>query len=432
MRRRCALSRTLASLLAGLVLGLGGCGGGGSSSSTTPSTSVGFPASAAKLTDPNVVAITVESGPQNNVNIPYVSVTVCTPGSTNTCRTIDHVMVDTGSIGLRLFASQVTPFLTLPAHQIGLSKTISECAQFLNTLAWGSIKLADIAIGGERAASVPVQLMDTSFPSGLSTCGPSPVLSTSNATRSAAPPNGTAALSANGILGVGLFASDKQTYFNCASPNNACELKIPNYPTALQQVQNPVSRFASSNTNGVIVQLPAIGAQGVGSASGYLIFGVGTQTNNSLGSANVLRVSRLGQFTTLYGSNSLAASILDSGSNGLYFDDSALAASPCSALAAGFYCPGATTPLRATIQLGGTGGNVNVDFAIANADNLFTPGGAASGNFAFSNLGGSFGGSAFDWGLPFFFGRSVYTVIEGKTVGSGAGALTGPFNAFTN
>ena len=228
---------------------------------------------------------------------------------------------------------------------------------------------------------------------------------------------------------MGLFASDKQTYFNCTTPTaTTCQLKAANYPTATQQVQNPVSRFASSNNNGVVLQLPVLDPKGVGIAPGYLIFGVGTQTNNTLGSANVLRVNTLGEFTTVYGGNSLARSIMDSGSNGLYFDDTALAATPCSAAAAGFYCPPSTRNLSAAIQLGGTGGSVNVGFSIANADNLFTPGGLSSGNFAFSNLGGSFGGSGFDWGLPFYFGRSVYTVMEGKT----AGGVSGPFNAFTN
>ena len=38
------------------------------------------------------------------------------------------------------------------------------------------------------------------------------------------------------------------------------------------------------------------------------------------------------------------------------------------------------------------------------------------------------GSTSFDWGLPFFFGRSVYTVIEGHSVGT----TPGPFYAFTN
>jgi len=34
--------------------------------------------------------------------------------------------------------------------------------------------------------------------------------------------------------------------------------------------------------------------------------------------------------------------------------------------------------------------------------------------------------NSFDFGLPFFFGRNVYTAIEGRS----AGAVSGPFFAY--
>src|SRR5207248_2177278 len=61
---------------------------------------------------PNVEILTVDAGPAGGVNTAFVSVQVCVPGTT-TCQTIDHVEVDTGSIGLRILAD--VPFtLTLP------------------------------------------------------------------------------------------------------------------------------------------------------------------------------------------------------------------------------------------------------------------------------------------------------------------------------
>ena len=47
-----------------------------------------------------------------------------------------------------------------------------------------------------------------------------------------------------------------------------------------------------------------------------------------------------------------------------------------------------------------------------------TIGGPASTNAAL--------GSYFDWGLPFFYGKTVFTAIEGKT----AGSATGPYVAY--
>ena len=390
-----------------LAAALSGCGGGAStSSSITGGTGpVGFPISAASLQDPNVIAISVESGPGNNVNIPYVNVTVCKPG-TSTCKTIDHILLDTGSTGLRIFSSvlNAAPALSLPAHQVGGSSTITECAQFLNAVAWGSVKVADVRLGGEVAASVPVQLLEPNLPVALSSlCGSAPVM------------DQPSTVGANGILGVSLFASDKQRYFDCANPNNLCQIAV----AASLQVQNPVSLFSGDN-NGVLLQLPALGSSGASTASGYLVFGVDTRANNSLGAAKVVPVNSQGFFTTTVKGVTLDNSFMDSGSNGLYFNDTTLSKA-CTTAAKGFYCPPVAQDFSASIRLANSSALVN--FTIDNADRL-----VLNGNYAFNKLGGTFDNVSFDWGLPFFFGRSVYTVIEGHNVG----ALRGPFYAFTN
>ena len=54
---------------------------------------------------------------------------------------------------------------------------------------------------------------------------------------------------------------------------------------------------------------------------------------------------------------------------------------------------------------------------VANADSLF----ASSPNFfAFGNLAGpNSDATRFDWGLPFFFGRNVFSAIEGQNTPAG-------------
>jgi hypothetical protein len=412
---------------AALSLLLVGCGGGGGAGAVAADTPVaaGLPVSAASLNDTNVALISVESGPGGNVNIPYVTVTVCIPGTT-TCTSVDHVLLDTGSTGLRLFASKVG--VALPAQTIGASSDISECAQFLTTVAWGPVKLADVQIGGQKTSTaVPVQLMDAAFaPIPQDACGSAPLLS--SVTSSSA---NTQALNANGILGVGLFSYDGQTYFDCANPTSSCLAS----PTRSEQVQNPVTQFATHN-NGVVVQLPAVGSGGAVRASGFLVFGIGTASNNQLGDARVVAMNRSGVFfTTVYQGGNYSTSFFDTGSNALFFDDLSIAR--CSGALSDFYCPTSSLVLQADIPL------VNaqvatVGFAVTNAQTQFSDP-AVRGSYAINNLAGHFYstasprvGNAFDWGLPFFFGRSVYTAIEGKTVGTGASALTGPFNAFTN
>ena len=56
----------------------------------------------------NTLALTVDSGPaaaSGQINHAYVAVKVCVPGSQTQCASIDHVLLDTGSSGLRLVQS---------------------------------------------------------------------------------------------------------------------------------------------------------------------------------------------------------------------------------------------------------------------------------------------------------------------------------------
>jgi hypothetical protein len=104
--------RQFAALAAFILLAACGGGGGSSnSSSSAPVTTTPTPTPTPALT--NFVTVTVDQGPSalrtggNNLyayNQPYVSVTLCAPGTSN-CQTIDHVLVDTGSVGLRILSS---------------------------------------------------------------------------------------------------------------------------------------------------------------------------------------------------------------------------------------------------------------------------------------------------------------------------------------
>jgi hypothetical protein len=164
------------------------------------------------------------------------------------------------------------------------------------------------------------------------------------------------------------------------------------------------------------------------------VFGIGTEANNALGAGvTVLEANTVGAnfgyvTATINGSGLAGASYpdsyIDSGSNGNFFVDGASAITPCGASQQGFYCP--ATTLNFTTTLTGTN-NVptpSEPFSVANANDLFT----ANPTFAaFSNLGGTNSDSlSLDLGLAFFYGRNVYTAVEGATV---AGNM-GPFYAF--
>jgi hypothetical protein len=188
-----------------------------------------------------------------------------------------------------------------------------------------------------------------------------------------------------------------------------------------------VAAFPVDN-NGTIIQLPSVPASGAPSVPGVLMFGIGTQANNELGSATVLPLDGLYVSTTFpVGGKDTYTSYLDSGSNGLFFLDAATTnLTQCTGGLKSFYCPPMTTSLSATLSSSNRA-STTIAFSVANAAKLDALA------FAFSNLAGPMPGfprdtsvPGFDWGLPFFFGRSVYSAIEGQ----GTPAGPGPYFAF--
>jgi Protein of unknown function (DUF3443) len=413
------VQKFLTMALVCLAISLSGCGGGGSSgessngtgsSGSTPTTPpvATTPALPATSTTPNVVAVTVDFGPSviKDVNVPFVSVTVCAPGSSTNCQTIDHILVDTGSNGLRLMASVLSPALTLP-QQTSNGSSVVECEQFVDGYSWGPVKLADVKLAGEKASAIPIQIIgDSHFPNVPASCSSiGPAENTVNA------------FGANGVLGIGTQLQDCGTlcaqnaniglYFSCTGSATCQPIALP----VTQQVQNPVAMFATDN-NGVVLKMGAISSTGAASASGSLIFGIDTQANNALGSASVYTVTSSGRFTTIYNNRTMTSSFIDSGSNAYFFTDASIPS--CQS---GFYCPSSTRNLTAVTR-GVNGTSSNVNFTVGNADSVLNQGGVS----AWASLGASNGNSnSFDWGLPFFFGRTVFSAIEGMNSSGGVG-----------
>jgi len=349
----------------------------------------------------------------------FTSVEVCEPGSSSNCTTVSDVLVDTGSTGLRLLSGAVSG-LTLPAVTDANNNDVQECLQFISlAYIWGPVVQADIHLGGESASSASIQIISESPQYAVpASCIP---------TGSGGTPqdyNTVSALGANGILGVANLMQDCGSacaaasngipeYFSCPSGN--CQITSVPTTSTKGQVWNPVALFAQDN-NGVLISLPSVPVGGAATASGSLIFGIGTQSNNALGSAQVYAVSQDLYFTTTYKGTAYSNSFIDSGSNAYYFLDSATLGGLDCADNQGWYCPTGTTPLSFTVTNTGTNGTTGtVTFSIANADSLFSTGFAA-----FNDLGGDSGNSLatdyFDFGVPFLYGRNVFVGIGGRTV----------------
>lgn len=397
-------------LAASFVAMLAACGGGGGGGSSAPAPTA------------NAMVVSVDAGPPGtgyNVNRLYASVTICRPGSDAACQTIDHILVDTGSTGLRVLASALDPALNLPKVAAPSGFPLLNCARFVDTtFAWGPVAKADIQLGGRTAANAPFQIIaDPAYNAVAGNC------STGRAV------NSVAVLGAKGILGLGLLKEDcgatcaanpfKGYYFACA--NSVCSAVLGTTLATANQIRNPVLSFPSDN-NGVVIDLPAIAGASASSLSGFVYFGIGTQANNQFGGSTVLATNPLGYFSSQFGGKTLGTSFLDTGSNGLYFDTTIAGLTACSGGTGFFYCPAASTPLSATLT-GVNGQSVLLRFTVDNALGLFT----TAPNAVLPTLAGNIGDpQTFDWGLPFFYGRRVFFGIEGQTTPIG----TGPFYAF--
>ena len=230
----------------------------------------------------------------------------------------------------------------------------------------------------------------------------------------------------NGILGIGPFiydcgatcatSSNIGQYYTC-SGSNCVGTAVP----LTSQVQNVVA-FLPIDKNGLIVELPSVAAGGLTSLTGSLVFGIGTQSNNLPSGATTYTLDQFGDFITTFNGVTFndvsnGGSFIDTGSNGLFFPSPSRSSPdadllPICTSGSGstlWFCPSSITNFAAVIT-GSSGSSSNtVPFQIGNFNSL-----TSSSNNVYGDIGGNISG-AFDWGLPFFFGKNVYIGFENKS-----------------
>jgi hypothetical protein len=403
-----------------LIITLNACG---SDERTGSKSNVNVPTNGKTLpviTGNNVIPLTINGSTcsaatsKNYFNKPCVSVTICTPGTDSNCQTINDILLDTGSYGLRVFKSSITAsglLASLTQVTAAGGGELAECTQYGDGSSdWGPVVMANVVLGNEPGVTVPIQLLDPNYFAAEipSTCpGPSPTPVEEGYT---------------GILGVGLFAEDcgsicttesnTGVYFECTGGTCAGTTA-----TIAQQVKNPVA-FLPEDNNGVIVELPSIALGGALSISGYLVLGIGTGSNNKPSGVTAYPADQSANFKTTFNGATYNNSFIDSGSNALYFKGTS--SLPACASASGFFCPASTVNLSA-ITAGASGSpQIEVAFQIGNLLTLFN----SSSNNVFMEAGGDgdLGGFVvFDWGLPFFIGRNVYIGLDQANSSLGKG-----------
>lgn len=356
----------------------------------------------------NVVPLTVRT-PRSGFNRMVVSITVCDPG-TDHCATIDNVMVDTGSTGLRLEGSAIPSSLNLPAFTGPDGKPLAECLRFVHDDAWGPLYRTDMRIGGLTAKNLPVQ-----------------VIADDLRPRPAGCPTSTARPTSNGTLGIGPHLLDCQG--SCAQDADRPGVFVQDRGSWLpfrgpvpieSRLPNPFSLFPQHG-NGVVLDLPASPEGGTGEIVGTLTFGVDTAANNRILGAQILRIDAKGLFTTRYGGVDFSESYIDSGTETYILADDGLAR--CAGMTWAF-CASPSRTLEAAM-IGTDGGKVEVLFTIGDYRGALNRRVSAWDGFAEVAEGPS---RAFVWGAPFFLGRRVSLVFDGRATGDTKN-MPGPFYA---
>ena len=388
-------TRWVAAALLGLALSA--CGGVGGGSGTTPVP----PAVGA-----NQLLVTIEQdpaiAPSANVtaNIPYVTVTVC--NLSGQCATVDHVVLDTGSYGLRVLQGALGG-LSLPADTAAGGTQLAECAHFLDGHVWGAVSHASLRLGGETTSSLPIQVI------GASTLPAAPT----DCASSGSDVGSLQALGGNGLLGVGQFIADGQVYYGCTA-SSCTRLSLP---PASEQVSNPVPFVNSADNNGIVLQMPSIPTAGAGITYGVLSLGAGTQADNALTGYTALPADAGGDITITVQGVAYPGSFLDSGSN---FSFAALSGVPTDAN--GNYTPASLLNLPITLSTSsGTTppASLNAQMYVGDYSSM-----DFSSYVAFNDLAAQVPStSPVDLGMPFFYGRSVAYVIQGMSSPLGYGPL---------
>lgn len=422
-------------LTALLLAGCGGGGGGGSSSTVAPGATSSVPAPSGA----NSVAVTLAASTAANpqINLPYISVTLCNGSN---CATIQNVLVDTGSYGFRVPASILAAAgLTLPQVTIG-SANLVECSQFAGGYMWGWVKNATIQIGGETTSTpIPIQVTDDATPAQLP--APDSNCTSSGSLQNIGPP-GANGIGGNAIIGLGALINDGQRYYSCSgsSCNSICTGYVgadssTSCSGAFSEVSNPVASFVQDN-NGIILQMDGVNAAGsvITGQAGLLIFGINTQSNNTLtGFQNIAHAPQDNTnnpdgsyFNISYGCTTCTplsistTGFFDTGSNYTYLNLTSTQLRLDSQFV--YNLRNSNSPVTVTATLAGS---VSTSYVVSNPVNSNCPTCNAYNDIAASASNSGVGNQA-DLGMPYFYGRSIAFAIETKIANAPFYAVKNP------
>jgi hypothetical protein len=350
-------------------------------------------------------------------NQPYTNIKICAPGSTTNCQIIDHVIVDSGSDGVRMAATALKSALlkALPAVTSG-AKDLTECETYVDSFVYGPLKTVDLYIAGRSAKSVPVQVFGTGSATGFA-------VPKACSSQGGSETDTVSDFGGNGLIGVAFDLTDSGPYFSCKANSSNCSAN-----GTYAGIPNVVSKFASDN-NGAVMTLPVISVKGTAAnVSGSLIFGVGTKTNNTppTGTTAIVNNSN-GEFNLKVATTATSTAYIDSGTDDLVINDKSLTQCASSSAGDGYFCPKSNTKISLGLSSYTTDTVAySLSYTVANATTLFDSN--SGDDVAFDDLAEPASADSaltgdYAMGLTTFFGRTMYFVFNGKSSSLGKGPI---------
>ncbi|MGN4154908.1 DUF3443 family protein [Burkholderia gladioli] len=358
---------------------------------------------------------------QSGNNRLLTSVTLCSDSTEKNCQTIDNIVVDTGSVGLKVYNYAVADGgASLADERDAEGNLIGICARYASGYAWGRMKVVTLKMAGETARNLPIAVINGAP---VSSSDSVVDLNSLQVPSQCSTVNGVSQIrkfrDSNGILGVGTPFSDcgdcavSTNYFSCASSGSCLPTFLPSH----MQTTQPVASFTADN-NGLIIQLPNVDNFSVVPIVGQMIFGIGTQSNNQAVGVTAFSLNSAGR--GLIAMNGAISHVLVDSGTSVYEFQSGMSVNTNK-----FYAPSAATRVSATLSgVDSTGlgqnnqGSINfdvIDPASAIAARAVAIGGIAT-PLADAN-------AAVVLGLPFFFGKRLYFGINGRNSSLGTGPL---------
>ncbi|WP_175949411.1 DUF3443 family protein [Burkholderia vietnamiensis] len=350
----------------------------------------------------NILPVSVQT-PNYDINRALVSVTVCVPG-TSQCETVDNVMLDTGSVGLRLQRSALKHPERFAAMAGPDAHALAECYRFVSSAAWGIVTRVDLRLAAIQASNIPIQIVDEANASYGDHPRPDSCLKggkpTSNGTL------GIAAVSLNDCKDPCFISLKSPRYYECTAGTCA---PIAKAVAANFRIVHPIAALASDN-NGYVLDVQPVPESGAKAARGTLTLGIGTRRNNALDVTNVVDLAPNGTFTTVWNGQSYPASYFDTGTEEYYFATAPVGARECGS----HWCATPEAEFSATLK--GRTTDATTKFRVGESATLVRSGKGVFRNVAIVAHKDS---RAFVWGMPFFIGRKVFVKLTEGANGSG-------------